>query len=279
MTAIAITRAELSDTDFDQFKTIIERESGIRFNSSKKILVEARLLRRMRELEIGAYSGYLEYLCDNYNDEIVNLINCITTNKTEFFRESFHFQVLRDTVLPEFEGRKKRKLRIWCAGCSTGEEPYTIAITLLEYYGNRCPADTRILATDIDTSVLSHAFEGIYSADSVKPIEDPLLRKYFLRGKGSDQGKFMVKEPLKKLISFRRLNLLADCFPMNGPLDIIFCRNVVIYFDRDSQIKLFTRFHHYLDDEGYLFMGHSEALTYMSDLFSLWGRSVYRKNR
>ncbi|MBN1531983.1 MAG: protein-glutamate O-methyltransferase CheR [Spirochaetes bacterium] len=274
-----ITRAELSDADFDHFKAIIERESGIRFHSSKKILVEARLLRRMRELKIRAYPAYLKYLRDNYKDEIVNLINCVTTNKTEFFRESFHFQVLRDTVLPEFERRKKRRLRIWSAGCSTGEEPYTIAITLLEYYGDRCPGDTRILATDIDTSVLSCACEGIYSAQSVKCIEEPLLRRYFLRGRGPDEGRVKVKDSLKKMIRFRRLNLLSDSFPMSGPFDIIFCRNVVIYFDRESQVKLFTRFHHYLDNEGYLFMGHSEALTYMSDLFSLWGRSVYRKNR
>jgi chemotaxis protein methyltransferase CheR len=279
MGAAELTWAVLGDDDFKRFRDIIERESGICFESSKKVMVESRLLKRMRELSIGDYSMYLEYLQEHYNDEIVNFINRITTNKTEFFREAFHFQVLRETVFPDLESRKKKRIRIWSAGCSTGEEPYSIAFTLMEHYGEHCPNDTMVLATDIDTDVLSRGYEGIYSDESVKCLEPGMLRKYFLRGRGQMEGQYRVNDRARKMITFRRLNLLSDSYPMKGPFDVIFCRNVVIYFDRESQTRLFKRFHHYLDDEGYLFVGHSEALTYMSDSFTLSGRSVYRKNR
>ena len=245
-----IRSPDLSDREFHHLSEIISMESGIKMTLSKKSLVQARLMRRMRELRINDYGVYIDFLGEHYNDEIVNLINCITTNKTEFFRENFHFQFMREKVLPEFLERKMTKLRVWCAGCSTGEEPYTIAITLCEFYGGHLPHDTKILATDIDTTVLDRAQQGIYTRENVNCIEESLLKKYFLRGKGSVEGKFQVKDSLKRLISFRRLNLLSDVFPMKGTFDIIFCRNVVIYFDRESQKKLFTQFHRYLDEIG-----------------------------
>ena len=219
----------------------------------------------------------LNFFKKNYNEEIISLINCITTNKTEFFREKYHFQFLNDIVFPQFEKEKLKKVRIWSAGCSTGEEPYTIAINLLEYFSGKCPFDVKILATDIDTNVLLKGKDGIYSQNPIEEIDANILKNYFYKGTGANSGLFKVKDSLKNLVSFRRLNLLNDIYPMKGKFHMIFCRNVVIYFDRESQKKLFDHFYKYLDDDGYLFVGHSEALTYLSDYFVSVGRSIYKK--
>jgi chemotaxis protein methyltransferase CheR len=267
----------LGDEEFELFREIVYRESGINLTDKKKSLVQARLMRRLRELCLPDYEMYYAFLQDNYQDEIVHLINCITTNKTEFFRESNHFDYLRTVILPEFERVGKRRLRIWCAGCSTGEEPYSIAITVLEYFGDRRLPDVKMLANDIDTQVLRTAQEGIYPYEVVAVMGEGLLRKYFLRGKGGFSGLYRVKDCVKEMISFRRLNLLADHFPMKGSFDVIFCRNVIIYFDRPLQHKLFHQFYRYLTDDGYLILGHSEALTGHGEMFRFKGKSIYGK--
>ncbi len=267
----------LSDPQFCRFKKLIYNESGIKLSGMKKALLQARLAKRIRALELGSFEEYYNYLIDNYQTEKYNFINVITTNKTEFFRESKHFHFIRDVFLPMLEQRGQGEIRIWSAGCSTGEEAYTIAITVREYYKNRLMPPVKILATDIDTGVLEKAEKGIYDIDHVKKINIDLLKRYFLRGTGENAGLFKVKRSLKDMIYFRRLNLNEDTYPMKKKFDLIFCRNVIIYFDKEKQRELFQKFYHYLEDRGRLFLGHSENITSISDKFYPEGSTIYRK--
>lgn len=267
----------LKDDEFNLIKDVIYRESGIRLTEMKKALVQARLMKRLRELKLPDYREYCHFLNNNYDREIINLINCITTNKTDFFREPKHFEFLQEVALPEFEHSGRKRITIWSAGCSTGAEPYTIAITLREYFAGRSMPEVKILATDIDTQVLRRGEEGIYSYNEVDTIDIELLRRYFKRGTGENEGFFKVKDSVQNMISFRRLNLLDDTYPMRGRFDIIFCRNVIIYFDTASRNRLFEKFHACLSDDGYLIMGHSETLAGMTTRFRFVGHTIYRK--
>jgi chemotaxis protein methyltransferase CheR len=269
---------QLDDSEFDFFRSIVYKETGIRLSDLKKSLLQSRLLRRMRELKMHQYSGYADYLKDNYDDEILNFINAVTTNKTEFFRENQHFEYLKETLLPQFINAGKKKLRFWSAGCSTGEEPYTLAMTLREHFATVPFPDIKILATDIDTQVLQKGIDGVYKSELVSDIDMNLLKKYFARGTGERQGLFKVKNCLSDLITFKRLNLLDSVYPMKGRFNVIFCRNVVIYFDKPTQKALFDRFHEYLEDDGFLFVGHSENLSGLTDKFRLVGKTIYRKS-
>lgn len=274
----AMNFIEFDDDVFVKFKELIYQEAGIKLTDLKKALIQARLSKRLRFLGIPSYRDYYEYLIENYNEEKIEFINAITTNKTEFFREGRHFEFIRDTCLPEFESRGKKTIKIWSAGCSTGEEAYSIAITLREYFDKGKSPEIKILATDIDTNVLEKAYNGVYTFEQIKEIDVPVLKKYFMRGRGDNEGFFKVKDEIRNLIVFRRLNLLDDAYPMKGKFDIIFCRNVIIYFDRPTQRDLFEKFYRYLDDEGYLFIGHSENLTSVSNRFTLLGHTIYRKS-
>jgi chemotaxis protein methyltransferase CheR len=269
---------ELSDSEFYKFKELIFRESGIKLNEMKKALVQARLSKRIRKLGLGDYSDYYTYLIDNYDREKTEFINAITTNKTEFFRENQHFVYLREVFLPYLEKRGLDSNRIWSAGCSTGEEPYSLAITVYEYYKNREMPDVKILATDIDTDVLERAERGVYKKELLENIDDKIVRRYFLKGKGESVHLFQVKENLKNIIYFRKLNLQNDVYPMQKRFHIIFCRNVIIYFERESQKKLFLKFYRYLEDYGKLFIGHSENITSLDSGFHLEGNTIYSKN-
>jgi chemotaxis protein methyltransferase CheR len=265
------------DEVFVKFKELIYREAGIKLTDLKKALIQARLSKRLRLLGLKSYQAYYEYLMEHFDQEKIEFINAITTNKTEFFRENRHFDFIRDRCLPDFESEGRKTIRIWSAGCSSGEEPYTIAITIREFYeGERLP-DVKILATDIDTSVLEKAAAGVYTYDQVKDIDIAFLKKYFLRGTGDNAGYFKVKDSLKQMIMFRRLNLLDEMYPMKGRFDMIFCRNVIIYFDRPTQRVLFEKFNTCLSDDGYLFIGHSENITGVSDRFTLLGHTIYKK--
>lgn len=267
----------LSDEDFYKLRDIIYNEAGIKLGDVKKILMQSRLIKRLRELKLDDFSEYHNYLINNYEVEKINFINAITTNKTDFFRENDHFEFMKNSVLPEFEKKRENELRIWSAGCSTGEEPYTIAITLFEYFQGRPAPEFLILATDIDTQVLGKAQEGSYTAEHLADVDSKYLKNYFLRY-SSDKGDFYrVKDQLKKVVYFRRLNLLQDEYPMKKKFDIIFCRNVIIYFDRETQKKLFDKYHKYLKDDGYLLIGHSENITSITDKFTLAGRTIYKK--
>ena len=268
---------ELSEKLFTDFRRIIYQESGINCTDIKKALMQARLMKRIRELKLGEYEDYYDYLLENYDTEKVNLINCITTNKTDFFREPAHFGYLAETIIPAYANSKKKTIRIWSAGCSTGEEPYSIAITVLEACRRGYSPDIKILATDIDTVVLNKAEQGVFKGEVVDDIDMETLKKYFYRGRGENEGLFKIKEPVRKIVYFRRLNLLGQSFPMKGKFDIIFCRNVIIYFDKESQKRLFENFYRYLDDDGFLFVGHSETLTGITDKFTFLRNTIYKK--
>jgi chemotaxis protein methyltransferase CheR len=268
---------QLTTEQFDVLRGVVYKETGIKLSDLKRSLLQSRLMRRLRLYGFSEYQEYIDYLREHYDDEIMDFINAITTNKTEFFRENQHFEYLKEKVLPEFEEKKKRKLRIWSAGCSTGEEPYTIAMTVSEYFRDRLP-DVKILATDIDTQVLEKGCRGVYSSEQISGIDRGVLQRYFYAGTGENKGKFRVKDETRKLIVFKRLNLLDTEYPMRGKMNIIFCRNVVIYFDKPTQKTLFERMYDYLDDDGYLFVGHSENLSGITDKFTHLGQTIYRKN-
>lgn len=268
---------KLTEEEFIKFRDIVYKESCINLADVKKILLQSRLIKRLRFLNLNSFSDYYDYLIANYDDEKINFVNAITTNKTDFFRENDHFEFMKSYILPALEAKGEREIRIWSAGCSTGEEPYTIGITLFEYFKGRKAPLFKILATDIDTLVLEKGLEGVYTEEQVAAIEEKLLKEYFLKGKDDNKGFFKIKDFLKNIVSFRRLNLLADDYPMKKKFDVIFCRNVIIYFDKDTQKKLFENFSRYLKDDGYLLVGHSENISNVTDKFYLAGRTIYKK--
>ena len=272
-----INNYNLSDDDFYKLRDIIYNEAGIKLGDVKKILMQSRLIKRLRDLKLDNFTEYYEYLINNFEDEKINFINSITTNKTDFFRENDHFEYMKSKILPDFEKKNERELRIWSAGCSTGEEPYTVAITLFEYFNGKAAPEFLILATDIDTQVLEKAQEGSYAADHLADVDPKYLKNYFMHESNEKGDFYRVKDQLKSVIYFRRLNLLQDEYPMKKKFDIIFCRNVIIYFDRETQKKLFEKYHKYLKDDGYLLIGHSENITSITDKFTLAGRTIYRK--
>ncbi len=270
--------AELSDKQFDIFREVVNNEAGISLNSSKKALVHSRISKRLRKLKIDSFEGYYKYLLDNHDSEMVNFLNVLTTNKTNFFRENRHFEFIADTVLPEFKKNGQDSIRVWSAGCSSGEEPYSIAITFLNFFNkNNYHPDFKILATDIDTIMLEKAKKGIYKNDSLEDIDSATRNKYFLKGSGADKDDIKVKNVLKDIISYRRLNLMDNDYPMKKKFDIIFCRNVIIYFDNIMKYKIFHKFSTYLDDDGVLFLGHSENILSLTDEFKLIGNTIYMK--
>jgi chemotaxis protein methyltransferase CheR len=266
-----------SDAEFAFIRVRVEQHAAIKLPDTKRQMVYGRLVRRLRELRIGSFAEYVALLRDDAGGpEFVNLINAVTTNLTSFFREKHHFDVLREKVIPEFVTRNsaKRSLRIWSAGCSTGEEPYSIAMTVLDCL----PAgwDLKILATDIDTKVLATASAGVYGEDRIRSLPDTLKRRGFLRGRGESSDKVRVRPEFQQPISFKQLNLM-EAWPMRGQFDFIFCRNVVIYFDKPTQQRLFDRFADQLVDDGYVFLGHSETMHNLTTRFRLLGQTVYQK--
>ena len=267
----------LNDSDFNKLREIVYKEAGIKLSDVKKVLVQSRLLKRLRELKIISFTDYYNYLIENYETEKINFINLITTNKTDFFRENDHFEFMKCVILPDVEKKNLSELRIWSAGCSSGEEPYTIAMVAKEYFKNKKPPEILILATDIDTQVLQKAKDGLYPEEHLAPVEERYIKTYFSREVINGEIYYRVNDSLKECVYFRRLNLLQEQYPMKKQFDIIFCRNVIIYFDRDSQRKLFDKFYNYLKDDGYLLIGHSENITNVTDKFILHGRTIYRK--
>ncbi len=269
---------EMNDRDFAFFRDLIGRETGIVLGRHKRELVYGRLARRLRQLKLGSFGEYRDYVEAHAGSELAELVNAITTNLTFFFRENHHLEHLAYEALPEMCRRNAhgRRLRLWSAGCSTGEEPYSIAITVAENVAQRSQWDIKVLATDIDSQVLARAEQGVYEEERVKDVAPQRLRRWFLRGRGARAGKVRVAPALQELVHFRRLNLMQP-WPMRGPFDAIFCRNVVIYFDRSTQARLFARFAELLAPQGFLYLGHSESLHGLSERFELVGRTIYRK--
>jgi len=272
----SLNRFEIGDQEFKHFRELIYDESGINLSDMKKALLQARLSKRLRILHLHTFNEYYTYLKDNYEEEKINLINAITTNKTDFFRENKHFEFMANEFLPDFKGDE---LRIWSAGCSTGEEPYSIAMTLSQYYDKKKSPLIRILATDIDTQVLSHGRDGVYKTDRIQDVPVDILKEYFYRGSGDNEGYFKAKDALRNIISFRQLNLQSETYPMKKKFHLIFCRNVIIYFDKETQKRLFDKIYNYLHDDGYLFIGHSENLNNITDKYLSIGHTIYVKRQ
>jgi len=262
--------------DFERLCQLVDRHTGIQLASGKEDMLYGRLSRRLRKVGLDSFKAYIQLLEeDETGDEFGEFINSVTTNLTSFFREAHHFDYLKKTLLPELMQRNQasRRIRIWSAGSSTGEEPYSIAMTVAE---TMPPGwDVKILATDLDTDVLLHGENGIYDDSRVEGLDKAVVKRWFTKSK-SQPGKVRVKSELQNLIYFRQLNLLKS-WPMKGPIDIIFCRNVIIYFDMPTKQKLMDRYANMLVDGGHLFLGHSEAMNNMSNRFSLDGKSVYSK--
>lgn len=267
-----------TDADFNFIRELVMSQTGIVLSDQKRELVYGRLSKRLRTLGLQSFAQYCTHV-ERHDHELHELVNAITTNLTSFFREPYHFDFLRDSLLPELLQRNAatRRIRIWSAGCSTGEEPYSIAMTVRAALSVVQGWDVKILATDIDSNVLAKAQEGIYPEQRATGIPERYLQHSFRRGSGDNAGMLRVTDDVRSLITFRQLNLMQD-WPMRGPFDVIFCRNVVIYFDKATQRRLFNRYADLLADDGHLFIGHSETLFKVCDRFTLIGRTIYRKS-
>ncbi|MGM0370630.1 MAG: CheR family methyltransferase [Bacillota bacterium] len=268
---------EISEKIFNHISDLIYQKIGVHLPQKKKAMVNSRLSKRIRKLGLKDFEAYCQYL-ENNKEELLHLFNTLTTNVTHFFREKHHFDFLCENVFPEIKRDKAdKKIRCWSAGCSSGEEAYTLAILLAEFFSDSW--DLKILASDINTEVLTVAQQGIYHQRQVKKIPYDLLKKYFKLGTGENQGLFKVKAKLKNLIEFRRSNLNQKHYPIKSDLDFIFCRNVFIYFNSETQNKILNRFHHYLKAGGYLFLGHSESID-KDEQENKWqsiGKTIYKK--
>ncbi len=271
----------LKESLFGQFSDLVYRECGINLHEGKKALLQARLNKRMRATGITSYEAYFQYLTSDSNSgELIHFLDCISTNLTYFFREIQHFDLLRQDLPERLEMKRKNRdnrIRIWSAGCSTGEEPYSLAMCVLSHLDDVQKYDFRILATDISTRVLSVASGGVYSEEKLNKVDADLRRKFFRKlhdnGHNSD---FEVVPLLKRIVSFRRLNL-KEQFPFKGPFDYVFCRNVMIYFDKTTQESLVRKIADYIAPGGYLFVGHSESLMGLSHPLTYVRPAVYRK--
>ncbi len=271
----------LGDSDFQFLRKFVHEHCGISLGEHKRQLVQSRLIRRLRALGLKQFSGYCELLRRDPHGELGELASVISTNVTSFFREVHHYDLLAADLLPRWLEQKRRdsgRLRIWSAGCSTGEEPYALAMVLAEAIEKHDASDldARILATDLSPQALETARRGVYPLDRLGGVSDEHRRRWMLRGSGEYEGLAKVHPRLRELVTIQPLNLLHD-WPMKGPFDAIFCRNVVIYFDQPTKQRLIRRFAQLLPVGGYLFLGHSESLHGINDDFELIGRTVYRK--
>lgn len=263
---------------FERVREIVTAHSGIVLSDAKQDMVYSRLVRRLRKNNIDNFDDYCTLMEDNEHEEFTHFINAITTNLTSFFRENHHFEFLANNALPKVMKKNKltKRIRIWSAGCSTGMEPYSIAMVVKEVVPENMGWDVKILATDLDTNVLDTAAQGIYDIDRVTGISEQRAKRWVKQGQGANSDKVKISKHLKSLIHFKQLNLLHD-FPFKGPIDLIFCRNVVIYFDKETQKILFEKFANIHADDGYLFIGHSETLYNVSERYKLLKNTVYEK--
>ncbi len=257
--------------DFQRVRKLIYDHAGISLNDSKQDMVYSRLARRLRATGIDNFNDYLALLESNNKTEWEAFANSLTTNLTSFFREPHHFPLLADHVLKRKGGQR---ISLWCSASSTGEEPYSMAMTMVDAFGTFTPP-VSILATDIDTNVLAKAEEGVYPIDRVEKLSQDVIKRFFLKGSGAQSGFVRVRPELRAMVTFRRVNLLDSEWPVRGPLDAIFCRNVMIYFDKETQLKILHRFAPLLQPDGLLFAGHSESFHHAAHLFRLRGKTVY----
>jgi chemotaxis protein methyltransferase CheR len=272
---------EFTDQDFRVLSALAGRHAGIHMSEAKRELIYGRLARRLRQLGMQRFEQYCELLATGDVEEIEHFTNAITTNLTSFFRENHHFEFLSTQLVPEWVQNTGKSssapLRIWCAGCSTGEEPYSVAMSVLGSFQSVPARRLEIIATDLDSDVLRTASNGVYEMDRVSELDQRMLKRWFLRGKSGKAGKVKIVPELRARILFLQNNMVFEEVPPGGPFDLIFCRNVVIYFTREVQDALYNKFAGALKNDGHLFVGHSESLFRKTERFKLVGQSIYRK--
>ncbi|QRX84736.1 CheR family methyltransferase [Glaciimonas sp. PAMC28666] len=260
----------LTDTDFSRVRSMIHQRAGIALGEQKREMVYSRLSRRLRELGLTEFTSYLAMLeADKHSDEWERFTNALTTNLTAFFREAHHFPLLAAHAV-----NCPQPMNVWCSAASTGEEPYSIAMTLIEALGSRA-SSAKVLATDIDTQVLQKAAVGVYTMEQVSKLPQERLKRFFLKGTGAQAGKVRIRPEVAAMVTFTQLNLLSSQWAIKGPFDAIFCRNVMIYFDKPTQEKILERFTPLMKPHGLLFAGHSENFSYVNQSLSLRGQTVY----
>ena len=257
--------------DFERVRRLIRARAGIALNDSKQNMVYNRLVKRIRALRLTSFADYLAQLDDPAHEEWQQFVNALTTNLSHFFREEYHFPILA----AHLKALRRPQLRIWSAAASTGEEPYSIAITLCEAFGTLTPPAS-VLATDVDTAVLETAERAVYSMERVEPVSQERLKRFFLSGTGRNTGYARVRPEVTRLVQFRELNLSDARWDLQGPFDAVFCRNVMIYFDKPTQREILQRIARVLAPDGLLFAGHSESFLHAGELFQAVGKTVYR---
>jgi chemotaxis protein methyltransferase CheR len=276
-----ISERDMSDAEFIRFGDFIQGQCGIKMPLSKKTMLQGRLQKRLRVLQLPSFSAYADFLfsTNGMEEEILHMIDAVTTNKTDFFRESNHFDYLTSIVLPEIINTAKisagKHIKAWSAGCSTGEEPYTLAMVISQFIERNPSVRFSILATDISTKVLQNAQMGIYQEEKIAPVPMDFRQKYLLRSK--DKSVVRIVPELRSCVQFMRLNFMNNDFGLRDMMDIIFCRNVIIYFDRPTQEIILQRICRHLTPGGYLFMGHSETLNGMELPLTQVSASIYRR--
>ena len=262
---------EFSAADFERIRKLIYERAGISLNTSKQDMVYSRLARRLRANGLTRFKDYLGLLEDNDAAEWEEFTNSLTTNLTSFFREEHHFPLLAAHVKTRKHGQQ---IQLWCSATSTGEEPYSMAMTMMEVFGTLTPP-VQILATDLDTNVLAKAQQGVYPMERLEKMSSDRIKRFFLKGTGNHAGMARVRKELRDMITFRQLNLLDASWPIRGPFDAIFCRNVMIYFDKPTQYRILQKFVPLLAQDGLMFAGHSESFHHATDLFKLRSKTVY----
>lgn len=267
---------EMREDDLTALRVLVKEHTGINLGAEKRALIYSRLARRLRALGMKTFRHYREYLSQEPEAELGPFRDAITTNLTSFFRESHHFDYLRDHVLRPWMAAGGQRLRIWSAGCSTGEEPYSIAMTVIETLGDLRRRDVKILATDLDSQVLATARRGGYAEGRMGGISAARRERFFTRAGAAAAGENTVAAALREMITFKQLNLMQP-LPMPGPLDVIFCRNVIIYFDKETQLGLLQRMAAKQQSGQMLFLGHSENITRIASVYTLLGETVYRR--
>ena len=269
-----------TEKDFNYLAQLAGTRAGIKLSSGKRELIYGRLARRLRSLGMKSFKQYCDKLKEGDEEELTHFVNAITTNVTSFFRENHHFEFLAKNLLPDLiekqNGKDRPRLRLWSAGCSSGEEPYSIAMVLQESIPDFKRWDAKILATDLDSNIVDKASRGIYPLQRIQDVSLARRKRWFSLGIGNNEGTGKVGNDIRQMITYRQLNLTEE-WPIRGPFDAIFCRNVTIYFDKPTRIMLLNRFANVLSDGGHLFVGHSESLFGLTDRFRSVGRTIHQK--
>ncbi|MBP3416022.1 MAG: protein-glutamate O-methyltransferase [Spirochaetaceae bacterium] len=283
MSSLSFQQKTLSEAEFKKIAAYIEKNVGIKMPPEKRLMMQSRLSSRLKALHLDSYKQYIDYVFsgkDKDNHEIIMMIDAMTTNLTEFFREPQHFDFMKGTVLPQYAAQGRNQIKIWSAGCSTGQEPYTLSMVMASYIKNNPLSSIRdysVLATDISTKVLDKAASAIYPMDAVKGIPKEIMHQYFLKGKDPANPAVRLKQDIRSHVNFMRLNFMDEDYGFRDTLQIIFCRNVLIYFDKQNQEKVIRQFLRYLEPGGYLFLGHSETIFGMTLPFKTVAPTVFQR--